>query len=165
MPERIWAYFDVVPVDEAWTRIDWQASSAVQLGGSVHGRRADLGQDAGGVETNTGVEGYGRVRFGAYHLGATAFAWGGTLAPLAGVNLEASRPLSTHLDLDAHASIWHFDDPLRQDYAGTSLSESLGFRLALSRSTKVTCELEHAYSPLVGNRFRGLATLSFEVWR
>lgn len=159
----IWGYFDLVPVGEAWVSSSWKVTERLELGAGVRGRRADFGDDV--VELDAGGDVSARVRLGAWSLGGAVFAWGGDLAPLAGGQVDVSRAFANVVRVDARASLWHFDDPLRENLNGTSIEEALGATWRLSRMTSVRAELSHAHSAVVGHRFRGLAALSFEVWR
>ena len=159
----IWAYFDVAPITEGSVGARWTPTRKVALGTAVHGRLAEL-DDEGDVH-DVGVEAYGRARIGSYRFGLSGFSWGGGLGPLAAVSADASRRIAQGVRLEGRASVWHFDDPLREGLYGTSLSESLSLRWELSELSVLRFEIEHATSRVVGHRLRALAWFSFEVWR
>jgi hypothetical protein len=69
------------------------------------------------------------------------------------------------MDLSLRASVWHFDDPLRQGMHGTTTLEAIAARFRLSELTAIRLEVEHARSRVTGHRLRGLLTLALEVWR
>jgi hypothetical protein len=161
-PGTIWAWFSAVPIDQAQIGLRWLASPDVELGGSVRGRRAELEQ---GDDLDVGFDAYGRLRWEGFRIGASGFVWSGALGPLAGISLDVSRALFEWLELALDVSLWHFDDPMRDDLSGTVVSESLSGQIRLSRETLMFLELSHAASRVVGNRFRGMIALRVDTWR
>lgn len=168
-PSTIWAYFISAPVTDASMGVDWRVDEALALSTSLRGRRTDLDSDARAPteddEIDIGMEAGARMRFGALRLEASGFGWVGQLSPFWGLRVDAMRPLGSKVSLEGRVSLWHFDEGMRDDYGAVILSESLGARVHLSKRTKVSVDLEHAYSRLTGQRFRLLAALSIEVWR
>lgn len=162
-PGSIWAYFDVAPVNDARVGARWQLSRKLTLGAALRARTAELPQDQS--DRDFGVEASAETRLLGARVDVSAYVWGGALAPLAAVVVEASRPVHRHVRIEARASVWYFDDPLRVGMYGASFSEALGARLDLSRRTTLRLELEHAASRVVGQRVRGLAWLSVDAWQ
>ncbi len=159
----IWAYFDRVPVDEARLGATWRVTDRLELGAAGRARRAAFEDRED--EADLGVEGHVRARVAGFRLQVSGFSWGGDLGPVAAVLLDAARPLASWVLVELRASAWHFDDPLREGLYGTSLSEAAAVALEVTEATTLRLSLEHAYSRVVGNRFRALAALTFEVWR
>ena len=104
-------------------------------------------------------------RWEGFRFGASGFAWSGALGPLAGVSFDVRRPLFGWLELGLDVSVWHFDDPNREQLYGTVVSEVLSGRFRLSPETLVLAELQHATSRVVGHRFRGVIALRVDTWR
>jgi hypothetical protein len=168
-PGTIWAWFATAPITQADLGARWRVSPDLTVGGSVRGRHAELGQPPGGQaredDLDAGVDGYFRARWEGFRFGASGFLWSGSLGPLAGVTVDVSRRLLGFVELALDVSVWHFDDPIRQDRWGTVLSEALSARFRLSRETLVFAELQHATSRRVGHRFRGILALRVDTWR
>jgi hypothetical protein len=158
----VWAYFDVAPISDVTVRGELRPSDRLSLGLSVSGRRADLGATE---DYDAGAGAYATARVLGFRLSLDAAGWGGELGPLASVLIGAERRFATWFSADLRASVWYFEDPLRQDYFGASFSEALGATFDLSESTHLRGDLEHAYSRVVGHRFRALVSLDIEVWR
>lgn len=168
-PGTIWAWFQLAPIDRARLGGSWRASDDVELGAAVNARRAELGTSASGQargeDWDAGVEAWLRARVERIAAGVSGFAWSGALGPVAGVSLDAERAIVPELALAVHASVWHFDDPLRPDLYGTVVSESIDTIVRLTEQARIAIELVHAYSRVVGNRFRLIAWLRVETWR
>ncbi len=164
-PGTIWGYFDLVPIHEGELRASWDLSDDVELGAGLRGRMADLGEGRGGTEVDVGGRGWLRTAVEGVRLSVEGFIWDGDLGPMAALLLTGSRRLSSWLGLDARASVWHFEDPLRPGLYGASVSEGAGVSFRMSDTTILRGDLQHAYSRLVGHRFRGLVQLTVEVWR
>jgi hypothetical protein len=159
----IWMYFDLVPITEGSIGLTWSPARHFELGGAARTRYASINEDT--EESDLGVEGHGLFRVADFDVGLWGFMWGGDLGPVAGVLLDVSRSLAWWVRLYARASLWHFDDPLRQGLHGTSVADALGVLFTLSEPTTLRFDLEHSYNPIVGNRFRFIAHLSVDVWR
>ena len=164
-PGTIWAYFDLVPIHEGKVRASWRASDVTEIGGALLGRVADFGENANRTEWDAGGEAWLRTRILGVHTTLDAFVWGGALGPMAGVLLSGRRAVTSWLSIQGRGSVWHFVDPLREGLFGTSISEAIGFAIRVTDSTHVRGDVQHAYSRVVGHRFRGLLALSLEVWR
>ncbi len=158
----IWAYFDLVPISEGRLGADVRLDRDSSVGLAVRGRVAAF---AGDDERDTGVELSGDTRVLGARLGATTFFWGGALGPLGAAILTAERPIGMRFAVEGRASVWYFDDPLRQNLYGASFVEALGARWFVSERTTLRLDLEHAHSRVVGSRLRMLASLVIEVWR
>ncbi|WP_236605917.1 hypothetical protein [Sandaracinus amylolyticus] len=163
-PGTIWAWFQTAPIDEARLGGSVRLSDDVELGGALRGRHADLGAPWG-EDYDAGVEGWARARIERIDAGLSGFAWSGSLGPVAGVSIDARRRLIPEIALGLHVSVWHFDDPLRQDLYGTVVSESIDAIFDLTEQASILVELQHAASRVVGNRFRLIAWLRVETWR
>lgn len=163
-PGSIWAWFAVAPIDQAELGASWRASPDVSLGGSLRGRRAELGGTQGD-DLDAGVDGWLRARIEGFRLGGSGFVWSGALGPLAGVSVDIARPLFGWLELALDVSVWHFDDPNRAALYGTVLSEVLSARFRLTRETLLFAEVQHATSRVVGHRFRAVLALRVDTWR
>lgn len=159
----IWAYFDVVPIDEGRLGATWRASERLTLGAAARVRHAEI--DPGTDETDYGGEGHVTVRALGGTFALSGFGWAGDLGPIAAVMLDASRPLAWWIVAELRASLWHFRDPIRDALDGTSVSEALGVRFRMSEPTSLRLELEHAYSAAAAHRFRALVHLSIQVWK
>ena len=159
----IWAYFPLVPIDEARLGADVRISDDVIAGAAGRVRHAEI--EPGTDETDFGGEGHVGLEVVGTDVRLSGFAWDGDLGPLAAVMLDATRPLAWWVSADLRVSLWHFQDPVRGVLDGTSISEALGVRFRLSDPTTLRLELSHAHSPVVGHRFRALVLLSIEVWR
>lgn len=159
----IWAYFDVVPVDRARLGASVDVARGVSLDGALVGRRAHF--DDRSAELDGGFEAGARVRRGRTRIETSAFGFAGNLGPVAAVRLFVLRPVTSFMDLSLRASVWHFDDPLRQGMHGTTTLEAIAARFRLSELTAIRLEVEHARSRVTGHRLRGLLTLALEVWR
>ncbi len=162
-PGTIWAWFTVAPIQQTHLGVRWAASEDVELGGAVRGRRAELGPD--GTDIDAGGDAFVRARWEGFRVGASGFVWSGSLGPLAGVSLDVTRPLFGWLALSLDVSIWHFDDPHRNDVYGTVVMEALGGEIRITRETVLFVELSHAASRTVGHRFRGMLALRVDTWR
>ncbi|MEQ8890251.1 MAG: hypothetical protein RID93_21585, partial [Sandaracinaceae bacterium] len=163
-PGSIWAWFVVAPIDQADLGARWKVTDDLTIGGALRGRRAELGEPYG-EDLDAGVDGYFRARWEGFRFGASGFAWSGALGPLAGVSFDVRRPLFGWLELGLDVSVWHFDDPNREQLYGTVVSEVLSGRFRLSPETLVLAELQHATSRVVGHRFRGVIALRVDTWR
>jgi hypothetical protein len=159
----IWAYFPLVPIDEARLGGDVRITDEVSAGAAARARHAEI--EPGTDETDWGGEAHVGFEALGTDVRLSGFAWDGDLGPLAAVMLDASRPIAWWVAAELRASLWHFQDPVRGALDGTSVSEALGVRLRLSDPTSLRFELSHAHSPVVGHRFRALVLLSIEVWR
>ena len=84
---------------------------------------------------------------------------------LAGASLDVTRAFFGWLELTLDVSVWHFDDPLRDESYGTVVSEALSGTVRLSPETLLFAEFQHAASRVVGNRFRGMLALRVDTWR
>jgi hypothetical protein len=164
-PGTIWAWFAVAPISQADVGARWRASDDVSLGGSVRGRWAELSDTNRGDDLDAGLDAWLHARFEGIDFGASGFLWSGSLGPLAGVTVDASRRFFGWLEIGLDVSVWHFDDPNRQDLFGTVLSEALSGRFRLSPETQILVELQHATSRVVGHRFRGVVALRLDTWR
>ncbi len=163
-PGSIWAWFYVAPIDQARLSGSYRFTPDLELGAALRGRRAQLGaqlQD----DLDAGVEGWMRTRIERLAVSASGFGWSGSLGPVAGVSLDLSRPIIPELALEAHVSLWHFDDANREDGYGAVVSESLVGVATLTSQARVLLELSHAHNRVVGDRFRGIVTLLVETWR
>lgn len=163
-PGTIWAWFVVAPIDQADLGARWKLSDDLTVGGALRGRRAELGPPFG-EDLDAGIDGWFRARWEGFRFGATGFAWSGALGPLAGVSFDVRRPLLGWLELGLDVSVWHFDDPNREQLYGTVVSEVLSGRFRLSPETLVLAELQHAASRVIGNRFRAVLALRVDTWR
>jgi hypothetical protein len=163
-PGTVWAWFSAAPIDQLSIGARWLVSEQVELGGSLRGRRAEL-ETQEEDDLDAGVEAYARARWEGFHFSVSGFAWSGSLGPVAGVTLEIARPFLPWLELAIDASVWHFDDPLRDDLYGTVVSESVSGTIRLSPETLLFLELSHAASRVVGHRFRGMIALRVDTWR
>ncbi|MGE0785887.1 MAG: hypothetical protein AB7S26_09380 [Sandaracinaceae bacterium] len=163
-PGTIWSWFSVAPIDQAELGASWTVTDDLSLGGSLRGRRAELGGEQG-EDLDAGFDAWLRARWEGFRLEASGFAWSGSLGPLAGVSLGVRRPILGFVELGADVSVWHFDDPLR-DYAhGAVVSTALEGRVRITDETLVFVELQHAASDAVGHRFRGIIAIRVETWR
>ncbi len=163
-PGSIWAWFSLAPIDQLRLSGSYRFTPDLELGAGLRGRRAELGGVAGD-DLDAGVEGFMRTRVERVRINAAGFGWSGSLGPVAGVSLDVSRPVIPELALEAHLSLWHFDDPNRADSYGTVVSESIVGVGTLTPQASIIVELSHANNRVVGDRFRGLVTLSVETWR
>jgi hypothetical protein len=161
-PGTVWAWFYAAPVDRAELGVRWLASEYLELGGALRGRRTELAQSE---DLDVGGEVYARAQWEGFRFGGSGFVWSGALGPLAGVALEVSRPFMPWLEVALDVSLWHFDDPSREDLYGAVVSESLSGTFRLSPETVVFLELTHAASRVVGHRFRGMLALRVDTWR
>ncbi len=161
-PSTIWAYFEASPVDELALGARGRVSDDLELAGTLRGRRVERGQ---GEDLDAGIELGAWATVAGLRLGASGFAWSGSLGPTAGVALEASRELAQRVSADLTVSVWHFDDPLRVDVYGTVVSTILGARWQMTDESVLALELQHAYSGYAGHRLRGLLTLRVLAWR
>jgi len=159
----IWAYFQLVPIDEARVGATLTTRDRLTVGAGVRARHAEI--DPGTDETDFGGEAHGTVQLLGARVSLSGFAWAGDLGPLAALMLDLTRPLAWWVDAELRASLWHFDDPLRGVLEGTSISEALGVRFRMSDATSLRLELGHAHSRVIGHRFRLLVALSVEVWK
>jgi hypothetical protein len=159
----IWMYFDLVPITEGLVSATWKPTRSFELGAGARTRYASLGEDD--EENDVGFEGHGLASLYGFDIGVWGFTWGGDLGPVAGALLDISRAFAWWVRLDLRASVWHFDDPLRQGLDGTSVADALGVLFILSEPTKLRFDFQHSYNEVVGHRFRFVAHLSVEVWR
>lgn len=163
-PGAIWAWFYVAPIDQLRLSGSYRFTRDLELGAAVRGRRAQLGgQNADDLDA--GVEGWMRTRIERLSVNASGFGWSGSLGPVAGVSLDLSRPIIPELALEAHVSLWHFDDANRENSYGEVVSESVIAVATLTTQTRILVELTHAHNRVVGDRFRGIVTLLVETWR
>ena len=163
-PGSIWAWFYVAPIDQLRLSGSYRFSSDVELGAALRGRRAQLGGQTPD-DLDAGVEGWARTRIERLTVNASGFGWSGSLGPVAGVSLDLSRPIIPELALEAHLSLWHFDDANRQNSYGEVVSESLVGVGTITSQTRILVELTHAHNRVIGDRFRGMVTLLVETWR
>jgi hypothetical protein len=163
-PGSIWAWFSTAPIDQLRLSGHYRFTPDLELGAGLRGRRAELGGQHGD-DLDVGVEGSLRTRVERVTIDAGGFGWSGSLGPVAGVSLDVARPIIPELALEAHLSVWHFDDPNREGSYGTVVSESLVGVATLTPQASILIELSHANNRVVGDRFRGLVTLSVETWR
>jgi hypothetical protein len=159
----IWAWFDVVPVDHARLGGTWRVGRDFSVTLQGHARRADLGEQ--GVEVDGGFEVRARLERAPWKAQFRVRTEDGDLGPVAAVRIAAQRYVTRWLEITARASVWHFDDPLRQGMYGTSITEALGARFRVTENTLFHLDLQHTHSRVVGHRFQGLTGLAFEVWR
>lgn len=162
-PGTIWAYFTVAPVSEGRLGATLKPSSNVEVGATLQARHAALGSFGNDVD-------FGASADGAWRLGATRFVasgslWGGDLGPTSSFLLDATHALSPFVSLEGRASVWYFDDPLRTNIYGVSLSEMAGVVWKVGEATRVLAELDHATSRVTGHRFRLMLSLSIGAWR
>jgi hypothetical protein len=163
-PGSIWAWFAVAPIDQVRLSGSHRFTPDLELGGALRGRRADMGGNER-EQYDAGVEGWMRSRIERLRVDASGFGWSGSLGPVAGVALDVSRPILPELALEAHVSLWHFDDDLHAGSYGTVVSESLVGVGTLTEQARIVVELTHAHSRVSGDRFRGLVSLLVETWR
>ncbi len=159
----IWMYFDLVPITEGLASATWSPTPHFELGAGARARHASISDV--GDENDIGFEGHSLFRVAGFDVGLWGFTWGGNLGPVAGALLDVSRAFAWWVRFDLRASMWHFDDPLRQGLNGTSLTDALGVLFILSEPTTLRFDLQHSYNELVGHRFRFVAHLSVDVWR
>lgn len=162
-PGTIWAYFTVAPVSEARFGATLKPSDRVEVGATIHARHADLGSLGNDVDLGGSAD--GAARFGATRLIASGSVWGGALGPTSSFLLDATHALTPFLSLEGRASVWYFDDPLRPNIYGVSLSEMIGVVWKVGDSTRVLAEFDHATSRVIGHRFRMMLSLSIGAWR
>lgn len=163
-PGSIWAWFYVAPIEQLRLSGSYRFTSDLELGAALRGRRAELGAQLPD-DFDAGLEGWMRARVERLTINASGFGWSGSLGPVAGVSLDLSRPIIPELALEAHLSLWHFDDANRENAYGEVVSESLVGVATLTSQTRVLLELSHAHNRVVGDRFRGIVTLLVETWR
>lgn len=163
-PGSIWAWFYTAPIDQLRLSGSYRFTSDVELGAALRGRRAQLGAQIAD-DLDAGVEGWLRARIERLSVNASGFGWSGSLGPVAGISLDLSRPIIPELALEAHVSLWHFDDANRENSYGEVVSESLIGVATLTAQTRVLVELTHSHNRVVGDRFRGIVTLLVETWR
>jgi hypothetical protein len=161
-PSTIWAWFDAAPVDQVRLGASGRVSPDLEIGGALRGRRVDRGDDQ---DLDAGLELHAQTRIEGAQISASGFAWSGALGPVAGASLEASRALLANVSIEGQLSVWHFDDPLRDQSYGTVISTILGGRWAITEQASVLLELQHAFSRVSGHRFRGMLVLSVSTWR
>ncbi|RLB46909.1 MAG: hypothetical protein DRJ42_26620 [Deltaproteobacteria bacterium] len=159
----IWMYFDLVPITEGLLSATFHPTRRFEVGVGARARYASLG--AQGEEQDVGFEGHGLFRALGFDVALSGSTWGGDLGPVASVLVDIQRPIVWWARLDARASVWHFDDPLREGLYGTSVAEALGVIFTLSEPTTLRLDFEHSYNRVAGNRFRFIAHLSVDVWR
>jgi hypothetical protein len=158
----IWAYFDVAPISDVTVRGELVPNDRLTLGLSLHGRTADLGQTS---DYDAGAGAYATARVLGFRFSLDARGWGGDLGPLVSVLFGAERRMTSWLSAELRASLWHFQDPVRDELFGTSISEAIGATIDLSDTTHLRADFEHAYNRVAGHRFRALLALDIEVWR
>ncbi len=163
-PGSIWAWFSTAPIDQLRLSGSYRITDDLELGAGLRGRRAELGGGYGD-DLDVGIEGFARARVERVRLSAAGFAWSGALGPVSGVSLDVARPIIPELALEAHLSVWQFDDPNQQGAYGTVVSQSLVGVATITPQASILVELSHANNRVVGDRFRGLVTLSVETWR
>ncbi|MEM9073872.1 MAG: hypothetical protein AAGE52_35600 [Myxococcota bacterium] len=156
----IWAWFDLVPVDQGRLSARWKGER-VELGGALAGRRAVQRER---TERDIGGEGWVSIRRGGWRSSLRGWMWAGDLSPVAAVLLDLRRVL-TVVELYLRASVWHFDQPFQQELYATSLTSALGVAAQLTDNTRLRFEIEWAYNRIVGHRVRGLASVVLKAWR
>lgn len=171
-PGTIWAYFAVAPITEGELSATFRPTDRADVTAAVRVRHADLGvggqgHDATlrGDDVDWGGEGRAAIRLGILRLAGSGFVWSGSLGPTAGVLFDGDLRVSPEVTLEAAASVWYFDDPLRTELYGITVSEMVGARWRLGSTTTLMAELDHATSRVVGNRFRAMLAVAIEVWR
>ena len=164
-PGTIWAFFAAAPIGELRLAGHWRISPWLDVSLGLRGRRAELGQLAQGEDLDAGADGALRARIEGFRVDASGFVFSGSLGPLAGAELAVTRRFFDYLELAAIVTLWHFDDPLRQDSFGTVLSELLSARFRISPEASLYGELSHATSRTIGHRFRGIVALRIDTWR
>lgn len=162
-PGTIWGWFQLAPIDMARLGGTYRVSDDVEIGGALRGRHADLGQR--GEDWDAGVEATLAARVERIDASLSGFLWSGSLGPTAAIQFDARRRIIPEIAIGAHVSVWHFDDPVREDLYGTVVSESLDGIFDLTQQASIVIELQHAANRVVGNRFRFIAWLRVETWR
>ncbi|MAT28658.1 MAG: hypothetical protein CMN29_27470 [Sandaracinus sp.] len=159
----IWAWFDLVPVDQGQLLVDATLGRHRRwtLGGAARGRRSKQGQT---TQRDVGGEAWLRHRRAGWSWGARGWLWAGDLAPAAAVFLDATRRFAW-AQAWARASLWHFDHPFQSALYGTSVALALGGAIDLGALAKLRFELEWAHNRIVGHRTRALAALTLRAWR
>jgi hypothetical protein len=163
-PGSIWAWFTLAPIDQVRLGGSLRISEDVEIGGALRGRRAELGGERG-EDLDGGLEGSLNARIERIDASVSGFVWTGSLGPVAGISIDARRRILSEIAIGFHGSVWHFDDPFRQERYGTVISESLDAVFDLTDQASIVLELQHAASRLIGHRFRGIVWLRVETWR
>ncbi|MEM1416860.1 MAG: hypothetical protein AAGH15_18325, partial [Myxococcota bacterium] len=166
----IWAWFDVVPVQELraelvrelGTRAHGDPRRPFTLGAALLGRRADPDRQ-GPPEHDGGGEAWLRVRRRRFSAGARVSAWGGALQPLVRATGDLQARAHRSLWLYGRAALWRLSD--LEGEAIASVAGTFGVRLDLAAVTRLRGEVELAWTENEGTRLRGLASLVLGVLR
>lgn len=163
----IWAFFQTAPIQTLSLSGSYRFTPDLELGAAVRGRRAEVATAVNDDpdDYDAGGEGWARTRFLGVELDMAGFVWSGSLGPLAGISLDASRAIIREIGVELHLTLWNISDPNRAELDGTIVTEALDVTFQLGDETRLLAEVSHAHSRQNGDRFRLIAFLEVQTWR
>jgi hypothetical protein len=106
-----------------------------------------------------------KYKWGEGNLGLRAAADVGDAGDRVGGDLSGQRVLETRYLFAGRLGVWQWDDKLRPDRDATNFGYMLGVGYRFAPRCQTMFEWQHDMNRLVGQRFRGLLTLSVAIGR
>jgi hypothetical protein len=182
--DSIFNVFDRWPMNDIGARASWDATDKLSVAGGAHTRILSVATEPSGARdaspstANANEPAFYPTSSNQFDVGgnlAGTYKWGEGKIGLrgnglfskggdrVGADMFAERVLETRYILSGRASLWHWNDKLREDRDATGFGYVAGLGYKFAERSNATFEFDHNINRLVGHRFRVMLWLSLAV--